>query len=111
MMLCGDCQPRHAAEVVCMSPTYIQCSASTSSGSLRPQGDGSDEELLCGAILCRVTPDSHMRMSLIKVVFIVACGVGQLPLTVISLATHLAVLSFRKVRPPNGVGSPLPSGR
>ncbi|MEE6508130.1 hypothetical protein FKM82_019187 [Ascaphus truei] len=40
MMLCGDCQPRQAAEVVCMSPTYIQCSASTSSGSQRPLVDG-----------------------------------------------------------------------
>ncbi|MEE6521899.1 hypothetical protein FKM82_020253 [Ascaphus truei] len=109
-MVFGDCQHRQVAEVVCASPTYITCSASTSSGSLCPQGDGSDEELLCGAILCRVTPDSHMRVSFIKSIFI-NIFMGQLPLTASFLAAHFGSAVTLKGTPFQWSGSPLPIGR
>ncbi|MEE6517505.1 hypothetical protein FKM82_027759 [Ascaphus truei] len=92
---------RQAAEVVCASPTYIMCSASTSSGSMLPQGDGPGEELLLsGDCHCCVISHSHSGVFINKVIFIVDWDVADCPMQLPALAAHLFVLSLCQVRPP-----------
>ncbi|MEE6511673.1 hypothetical protein FKM82_018335 [Ascaphus truei] len=51
-----------------------------------------------------------MQVLMNKGIFIT--GSGRLPLAAVSSAAHsFTALSFRRLCPPNGVGSPLPSGR
>ncbi|MEE6517707.1 hypothetical protein FKM82_028095 [Ascaphus truei] len=73
------------------------CSASTSSGSMRPQVDGPDEELLLGGEgPWRVIADSHHGVLVEQAIFIVRGDKGQLPLTVIASAAHCSALPFKR---------------